>query len=492
VRRAALGAALGLALLVGVLVLRALGLESRQVEADPAPASRVDAERAARHLAGGLRFRTISSHDRSQMDAAEFLGLHRYLAETYPRVHAELPREIVNDWSLLYTWEGSEPGLEPLLLMAHLDVVPVEPGTEADWEQPAFAGRVAEGQVWGRGAIDDKGNLFAILEAVEALLAEGFQPRRTIHLAFGHDEEVGGDDGAVAIARLLEERGVRPLFVLDEGGAVVTDVVPGIDAALALVTIAEKGSVNFELRVEAEGGHSSVPPRHTSIGVLAAAIQRLEAHPMPGRIDPATRLMAEYLAPELGFPARLVLGNLWLFGTPLRGLAARDPVFDALFRTTTAVTVIDGGTKSNVLPARTRAVVNHRIHPGDSIESVREHVERTVDDERVRIEVGGQGVPRNPSPVSRVDTEGFALIQTTIAEIFPDAVVVPNLSLGGTDARHFYGLTDSVYRLSPFRLGREALVLTHGTNERLAVEVLGGAVAFFERLIRNSAGPEEI
>lgn len=487
-RRLLLGGALGLLVLAGVLVGRAVPLGSRQIEAPPAPPSCVDAERVARQLGGALRFRTISYHDRRRMDGAEFLGLHRYLAQIHPRVHAELRLETVNDWSLLYTWPGVQPELPPLLLLAHLDVVPVEPGTEAAWEEPPFAGRVADGQVWGRGAIDDKGNLVSILAAVEGLLRGGFRPRRTLLLGFGHDEEVGGDDGALAIARLLGERGIRPLFVLDEGGAVVTDGMPGLDRALALVTIAEKGSVNFELLVDADGGHSSVPPRHTAIGILAAAIQRLEANPMPGGIDPATRQSIEYVAPELSFPARLVLRNLWLFGAPLRALASRDPVFDALFRTTTAVTVIDGGTKSNVLPARARAVVNLRIHPGDSIDEVRAHVERTVADERVRIEVGGQGVPRNPSPLSRLDTEGFALLQRTLAEVFPDALVVPNLGLGGTDARHFHPLTDSVYRFSPYHLGREALELSHGTNERIPVEALGEAVHFFEQLIRNSTG----
>jgi carboxypeptidase PM20D1 len=480
---------LGLALLalLAVLVLRAAGFASKQVQVEPATPARVDARAVAGRLAGGLRFPTISYHDRSRMDAAPFLAFHRYLEESYPRVHGSLRRETVNAWSLLYTWPGSDPELAPVVLMAHSDVVPVEPGTEADWEHPPFAGQIADGQVWGRGAIDDKGNLFCLLEAVEGLLAQGYQPRRTVLLAFGHDEEVGGDDGAVAIANQLDAAGVRPFYVLDEGGAIVRDAIPGLERPLALVTIAEKGSVSLELRVDGDGGHSSVPPRHTAIGVLAAAIQRLEANPMPSGIDGTTRLMVDYLGPELGFGPRLVLANLWLFGPPLRSLASRDPVFDALVRTTTAVTIVEGGTKSNVLPIRARAVVNHRIHPRDDVDAVMEHVRRVVADDRVHIEVGRQGVPRNPSPIASLDSEAFAVLQRTIGEIFPDSIVVPNLGLGGTDARHFYPLTRSVYRLTPFRLGRDALRVIHGTNERVPVDALADGVRFFERMIRNSA-----
>jgi carboxypeptidase PM20D1 len=487
-RRALAVAGVGLLLLLALLLTRALGLESRQRVVEPAALDPVDALAVARRLAGGIRYRTISTVDRSRIDGAEFLGLHRYLRQVYPGVHAALPVETFNAWSLLYTWRGSDPELPALVLMAHSDVVPVDAGSEDAWTHPPFEGRIADGQVWGRGAIDDKGNLFCILEAVERLLARGFQPRRTLLLAFGHDEEVGGDEGALAISDALQARGVELFAVLDEGGAIVSGMVPGLERPLALVTIAEKGSVSFELSVEDTGGHSSVPPRHTAIGVLARAIHRLEENPMPAGVDPATRIMIDFLAPELGLPARMVLGNLWLFGLPLRALASRDPVFDALFRTTTAATIIDGGTKANVLPIRARAVVNHRIHPRDTIDDVLAHVERTIADGRVRIEMGGQGVPRNPSPVSRTDSEAFALLQQSIGEVFGDVVVLPNLGLGGTDARHFYPLTDAVYRLSPYRLGREALKLTHGTDERIAVDALPGAVQFFERLIRNTAG----
>ena len=384
---------------MALLALRAARFESRQVRVAAAPRVAVDVETVARRLAGGLRFPSVSHHDRSRMQAEPFLGLRAHLEASYPRLHRHLAREIVNAWSLLYTWPGSDPSLGPLLLMAHSDVVPVDEGSEAAWSHPPFAGRIAGGEVWGRGALDDKANLFCILEAVEGLLAEGFRPRRGVLLAFGHDEEVGGEDGALAIAELLGRRGVRPWMVLDEGGAIASGLLPGLDRPLALVTVAEKGSLNLELVVEGDGGHSSVPPRHTAVGVLAGAIHRLERSPMPSAIDGTTRATIEYLGPELDFWLRLPLANLWLFGAPLRALASWDPVFDALVRTTTAATVFEGGTKSNVLPTAARAVVNHRIHPRDSVDAVIAHVRARIDDERVppRSQASAEGARSEPA-----------------------------------------------------------------------------------------------
>jgi carboxypeptidase PM20D1 len=449
----------------------------------------VDGAAVAGRLAGSLPFATVSFYDRSRFDAEAFGGLHRYLEETYPRVHARLSREQVADLSLLYTWQGRDRSLRPALLMAHQDVVPVEAASSADWVHPPFAGTIAEGFVWGRGALDDKVDVVCILEAVEALLAEGFTPERTIYLSFGHDEEVGGHEGAAAVAELLRSRGAELAYVLDEGGGFASDALPSLPGPLAPIAIAEKGSVSIELVVEAEGGHSSIPPRHTAAGILASAIHRLEGNPMPASLGATTRLTLEYLAPELPFSGRVAVGNLWLFGAPLRILASRDPVLDALMRTTTAVTIVESGVKANVVPRQARAVVNHRILPGDSVEDVLTHVRDTIDDPRISLQVGEHGEPRNPSPVSRVDSEAFAVIRRTVAEVFPDVVLVPVLSVGGTDARHFYGLADSVYRLTPLLLSRETLQRAHGVNERVPVAALADAVRFYARLLRNSAGP---
>jgi carboxypeptidase PM20D1 len=482
-------AGLALALLALVVGVRAARFPSRQPEVAPLAASPVDADGAARRLAESLRFATISARDPAALDSAAFLGLRRHLEASYPRVHRALARETVGEWSLLYTWRGRDPSLHALLLAAHQDVVPVDAGSAGDWTHPPFAGAVADGFVWGRGAMDDKASLVCILEAIEGLLAEGFAPERTLHLAFGHDEEVGGERGAAEIARLLAARGERLAFVLDEGGTVVEPgYLPGFDRQTAAIGVAEKGSVSIALEAKAAGGHSSAPPRQTAVGIVAAAVAELERHALPARIDGTTALFLDHLGPELSFPLRAVFANRWLLD-PLLALAlARTPATDAMLRTTTAATRIEGGVRENVLPIRARAVLNFRIHPRDSVAAVVEHVRRVVDDERIELTVGLGSPPREPSPLSPVDSEAYGELARTAREIFPGAVAVPFLVLGGTDARHYVELTQRIYRFGPFAYARDALVRAHGTDERIAVANLVSGVRFYRRLVERSAG----
>ncbi|HEV2705024.1 MAG TPA: M20 family peptidase [Pyrinomonadaceae bacterium] len=473
------------ALLV-VMLARTLLFRSRQVSAGAVGVVSVDAAASAARLAQALRFQTVSHEDPARFDREAFLGLHRFFEETYPRVHANLTRETVNEFSLLYTWPGAEPALKPVVLMAHLDVVPIEEGTEERWSQPPFEGRVSEGFVWGRGALDDKAGVVGLLEAVETLISEGFRPRRTVYLAFGHDEEAGGGAGAARIAELLRGRGVEPEFVLDEGGVVTKGIVPGISAPVALVATAEKGFVSVELSVETEGGHSSRPPQQTAIGVLAAAVARLEATQMSARFEGPTRRMLEYVGPEMAFGQRLVMANLWLTRPLVVRQLLSSPTTAASVRTTTAVTIFQGGIKDNVLPSRARAVVNFRIAPGDTSDGVVEHVRRVVADARVRVEKVSATVSE-PSPESDANSASFALLQRTIREVYAEAVVAPYLSIGATDARYYAPLTRNVYRFLPVTATTEDLARLHGTNERIAVEDFARTVVFYRQLIRNSA-----
>jgi carboxypeptidase PM20D1 len=483
-------AGIALVAVVAIVLVRTSRFASLQPEVALLAQVFVEARSVAERLAAGLRFATISSQDASELDAEAFRGLHSYLQEAYPRVHRVLARERVNDWSLLYTWRGRDPSLPPVLLAAHIDVVPVDAGSAGDWTHPPFAGVVADGFVWGRGSMDDKASLFCMLEAVEGLLAERFAPERSVYLAFGHDEEVGGERGAAEIARLLGARGVNLAFVIDEGGIVVEPgTVPGLARRVAAIGIAEKGSVSIALHAVSEGGHSSIPPRHTAIGVVAAAVTALERNPLPARIDGTTALFFDYLGPELSFPLRAVAANRWLFGPLLKLALSQAPATDAILRTTTAATLIDGGVKENVLPVRARAVVNFRIHPSDSIDSVVAHVRRVVDDERIELQVGLRSEPREPSPVSPVDSEAFGEIARAAREIFPDAVAVPMLVLGGTDARHYVERTPRLYRFAPFAFDRDGQTRAHGTDERISVENLISGVRFYRRLLERSAGP---
>lgn len=480
-----------LVVVLAVVVVRAASLRSLQVQGEARPDEPVDVERVAQRLALALRLRTISHQDRSRLDSRPFLELARLLSVTYPRVHRRLSIERVNGLSLLYTWKGRNPNLEPVLLAAHTDVVPVDPTSASDWRHPPFGGVVERGVIWGRGAIDDKVSVVTILEAVEDLIAEGFQPERTIYLAFGHDEEVGGDQGALAIAELLASRGVRLAFALDEGGALASGMVPGIDPIVAVVGVAEKGGVSIGLEIDGDGGHSSTPPPRTAIGELARAVVRIEDNPMPSRIDGVTESFLDALAPELPFRARLVLANRWLFGGLLEWGFRQLPPLAAMTRTTTAVTIFDAGVKENVLPIRANAVANFRIHPRDRIEDVVEHVRRTVADERVRLQVGMRSQPREPSPVSPVGAAAFVALQRTIRTVFPEAIVAPYLVVGGTDARHYARLTENVYRFSPYVMGADAMKLAHGTNEHIRLGNLTRGVRFFRQLLRDAAGPAQ-
>ncbi len=480
----AVGAFFGV--LAAVLLRRTVALPSRQKDAAPGPASDLDAEAMSGRLSGAIRFPTVSKEDAQDADDQPFRDFRSYLERTYPRVRAALTRELVADRALLYTWPGSDPALDPILLLAHQDVVPVDPGTEETWAQPPFSGNVVDGYVWGRGSLDNKENLIGLLEAAEHLLEAGFKPRRTILLAFGHDEEIGGSEGAAVVARLLAERGAHPAFVFDEGGVMVEGMVPGVSGPVAVVGVGEKGYVSVELVVETDGGHSSTPPRENSIGILAGAVRRLESSPLPARFESPVRALFEALAPEATFGYRLVFANLWLFEPLVTRLLGRNPETAAMIRTTTAPTIFHAGVKDNVVPGRARAVVNFRILTGDTIQTVLDHVRRTLADDRIRV----SALPnqRQPSAVSPTDSEHFALLARTIREVFPGTVVAPYLVLGGTDSQHFQDLTEDIYRFMPFRLSRDDLKGIHGTNERVSVEALVKAVDFYVRLIRNAAG----
>lgn len=465
------------------LVGRALTFRSKQIEASPVSVT-VDLVGAAERLAGALRFRTISYQDSSEFDLAEFERFHAYLAATFPNVHRVLSRQLVNGASLLYTWMGSDTSLAPFVFMAHQDVVPVEPNTESAWTHPPFSGAIADGYIWGRGAMDDKSNLIAQLEAVEVMITRGYRPKRTVYFVFGHDEEVGGLRGAARIVELLAARNAKPAFVLDEGGAVSQGMIPGLADPVAVVGIAEKGYLTLELSVQTQSGHSSMPPSETAIGILARAVERLERHQMPRRLTPVTEAMFDYLGPELPFLSRLVMANRWLFRPLILRQFGATAFGNALLRTTTAPTIFRAGVKENVLPSSATAVVNFRILPGDSVRQVMEHVRNAIHDSRIQIAPGA--FQSESSPVSSVESEHFRLIAQTIRQVLPQAVVVPWLVVGGTDSRHFAKLTPSVYRVSLIRAGPGDMNRMHGTDERVGIENFAEMVRFYIRLLEQS------
>jgi carboxypeptidase PM20D1 len=456
---------------------------SRQLKVSPVAAVAIDEDGAVNRLALAIRIPTISYEETAKIQHEEFRKLLGHLQSNFPLVHQKLEPEHMGDHSLLYRWPGTDSKLKPCLLMAHMDVVPADP---AEWRHPPFGGAVADGYVWGRGTLDDKSNVLAILESVEWLLAKNFTPARDIYLAFGHDEEIGGTAGAALIAKSLQTRKVQLEYVLDEGLLIVTDLLRDIDAPIAAIAIAEKGYVTLQLTVGGESGHSSIPPKHTAIGEMSLAIKALEDHPFDATLNPTTRAMLTYLGPEMPYSRKILLGNLWLFAPAAKSILLGMPQTEAMMRTTTAATVMHGGIKENVLPSSATALVNFRIAQGDSVKTVIEHVRRTIANDRIQISISNN-YGTEPSPVSSIDTPAFQLLQRTISETNPGVVVAPSMMMGGTDSRHYNALTNNVYRFSPLKLSKDDLSRFHGANERISIQSYIEMIRFYIRLIQNSS-----
>lgn len=473
-----------LALAVGINTARK---GSRQLQVQPLAAVPVDAKAVAERLAQAVRLRTISSREDAQLNADQFKALHALLQTQFPKAHATLQREVVGDLSLLYTWKGSDPQAKPILLLAHQDVVPVAPGTEGDWKQPPFSGAVAEGFVWGRGAWDDKGNLMSQMEAVEMLVASGYQPKRTVYLAFGADEEIGGPKGAAQIAALLKSRGVSLDFVMDEGLLVLDGVVPGVRQPAALVGIAEKGYMSVVLRIAATPGHSSVPPLKgtSAIAMLSASLKRLDDEQLPAALQGVAFEMFDTLAPEMSGFSRVALSNLWLFGPLVQKQLEGAASTNAMLRTTTALTIVNAGNKDNVLPGRAEGTVNFRLLPGDTPDKVLQHMRSKVAAPEGQYELFAleHGKPAALYKVAPTASRQYATLNQTIREVFPDAVVAPGLMVAGTDSIHFGEISDHIFKFSPIRATNDDLKRFHGTNERLSIQNYQDAIRFYHRLI---------
>jgi carboxypeptidase PM20D1 len=488
IKRLLLALVLLLAVLVAAVAVGTSRHGSRQVQVAPAPPLAMDVNAVADKLAGAVRFQTISSLDDPALNEAEFRKLHAYLEQRFPLVHAKLQRELVGGLSLLYTWPGSDPSAKGVALMAHHVVTPIASGTQGRWQVPPFSGQLKDGFVWGRGTWDDKGNLIAQLEAVEMLLAAGFQPRQTVYIVSGADEEVGGLRGAAQIVKLLQQRKVRLDFAIDEGLVVTEGVIPGVAAPAALVGIAEKGYVTVGLKVATAPGHASMPPPPADSAILrmGEALRRLGEQQFRPALQGVARELFETLAPEMQGLQRVALSNLWLFRPLVEAQLAKGPSTNAMLRTTTAITVFNAGNKFNVIPGQAEAVLDFRILPGDSVASVLQHVRDTVGP---GIEVTVLAAPKEPTPVSSTQANSYRVLERTLRSVFPATLVAPALYVAGSDSQHFVPIADSIYRFSPVRAKPEDLPRLHGTDERIAVANLGELVRFYHQLLRNLNAP---
>ncbi|MEK6208903.1 MAG: M20 family peptidase [Pseudomonadota bacterium] len=474
------------AVLAAVLSFNAARFGSRQIDVPRNDEAAPAAEAAAQRLAQAVRFQTLSHQDPSKFPGSEFKGFHAFLSRSFPRMQSALRRERINGYSLVYEWAGTDASFKPILVMAHQDVVPIDPVSADKWLQPPFGGVISDGFIWGRGTLDDKGAVMALHEAAETLLAQGFRPKRTVYFAFGHDEEVGGREGSAKIAEWLSSQGIRLESVLDEGQVVTEGIVPGFDKPVALIGIAEKGYLSLEFVVEAEGGHSSMPPAHTAVGILSAAIARLEDNPFPATISDPVRQQFAFLGPEQGWLRRVLFSNLWLFAPLVKSQMERAPSTNAMLRMTIAPTMLEGSIKENVLPMRARGVVNFRLLPGMSSDEAIRRVEAIVGDPRVKIVATGTS-RSEPSPISSTESDSFRKLHRAVKATFQDAIVAPSLVLGATDTRHFIAISDNLFRFLPARLGREDLKRYHGVNERIGVDNYGEFVRFYMRYLREAA-----
>ena len=472
-----------------ILLARTAVFPIDTAEVEPIELTQVDGESVAQRLGLAIQLKTFSSPNLEEIDPIPFRGMHNLMHTLYPMIDEKLDKEIFNEFSLLYTWKGSNPSLEPVCFLAHLDVVPADEAEDSGWKYPPFSGMVAEGYVWGRGAIDCKGVLIGQLEAVDNLLREGYQPLRTIYLAFGFDEENSGRNGAAQMAKALQQRGVKLSFLIDEGGAITTDQIKAVSQPVAAVGVSEKGFVTLRLHAKTASGHAAMPPKRTAIGALALALATLEANPFPQNLG-VVQFMLSHLGKALPFMQRMALANTWLFGGLVRKQMASQPTMNALTRTTLAPTVINGGHTSNVLPAEADALINLRIMEGETREEVFQRVNNMVADDVISVlpsdaETLQESRSWNPSPVSEVDSPQFALLANLIMAAYPSTLVMPILVAGGTDARYYAPFCRNAYRFSPFVLSTEETANVHGVNERLSIANCAKAVGFYMELMRH-------
>ena len=485
---------IALALLAGILSWNYLTFSSRQEKPEAIAALNLVADPILARLSESIPISTVSTPMSRIANDSELFRFRDYIQTSFPNLHTPpFVRRTGKDFgdqrnpSMLFEWPGQEPELGAILLMAHFDVVPVEASSLSKWTHPPFSGHMDEQFIWGRGTLDCKHGVMAILEALSLLSAEGFKPKRSIYVALGHDEEIGGADGNLKIAEWFRSHRIRLHTIIDEGGCVFTEF-PGLGSPAALVGVAEKGFLTVEMTANVNAdkvGHSSMPPRETAVSILSSAIHRVQSAPFPARIDGGLRDTLNFLGPEMPFDKKLAMSNMWLFGPLVKRTLSAKPSGDALLRTTIASTMIEGGVSETVLPVQATAKLNLRLLPGDSIKSALAHLSRSINDPRVSLK--SMEKPREASPVSDIDSEAFKILQTTIHQVLPDVVVAPFVLVGSTDTVHYANLCENIFRFIPTRLSERDTQRFHGIDERIAKDNYLEIISFFHQYIKNAS-----
>ncbi|MBQ7549064.1 MAG: M20/M25/M40 family metallo-hydrolase [Clostridia bacterium] len=475
-----------LAVFILVTLIRAAFYKPKKIKHYEIDKIRIDENKVAEHLSQAIRFKTISMAGDVGVDWNEFEKFHAFLDETYPLIAKNTVKEKISHASLMYRWKGSNPDLEPIALIAHQDVVPVAEGTEKDWTHDAFGGEIADGMVWGRGALDMKNHLICVMEAAESLMEQGFQPERDVYLCFGHNEEIVSTEhsGAQNIVKTFKSRGIRLDSVLDEGSALIRLDVPGlIHTYIAAIGMAEKGFVNMKITAHDKGGHTSAAPVHSGMAKLAHMVQDLESHQFKARWLPFLDELFDGVGRRATYLGRIVTCNIPILKPVIK--FAMKSIYEAatMVRTVTSVSMCEGSPAPNVLPQRPSITVNFRMLPGDTSDDVEKHVRKHIRYKDVEIE---KYDVKEASEFSKTGSRAFEAIREIESSLHPDDVaVVPYMVMGGTDAYYYQDISDNVLRYAPFNVPISLFKLTHGTNERCPIDTLGESVTFFREYIKK-------
>ena len=468
--------------------VHAAAFRPKKEELSPLPAEAVDVERYRKHLSKAIQIKTISNRDSTRVDWNEFQKLQDFIDETYPNIKSKLEKTVVPPSNLVFYWKGTHSDLDPIALLGHQDVVPVTAGTENDWVHPPFDGFDDGEFIWGRGALDMKNHLIAVLEATEALLEDGFTPERDVYLLFGDNEEVVANDknGARDIMNYLREKGIHLDCVLDEGGAMLPVNVPHVinNKYLAGIGIGEKGYADIEIAVCAKGGHSSQPPKHSAIGILADVVKDLENHQFKASFSETMKQLMESVSRNTTYPMRLLTCNIKALQPALLQIFKLIPPAACMVRTTTGVTMTQGSPAANVLPQRASITVNFRAMPGVTTEDLVAHIRRVVRNKDIEINVLNS---KEASKTSPTDSRVYKIIADLCRRMEPNAIVAPFLVMGGTDACNYEPICENIYRYAPFKADTALLLCTHGTNERIPVSCMKDGLRFFKNFIREAS-----
>ncbi len=463
---------------IAIILFRTFTFKSKQIKGEQKPLLVLN-DSCINHLQQAVKFKTISFDDHSKIDTNAFISFRNFLIATYPNVFKTMNPEIINGFSLILKWKGKSKDKKPIILLAHQDVVPIEEATLNKWSVKPFSGDIKNGFIYGRGTIDDKGSLIAILESAEILIKENFIPETDVYFIFGHDEEASGLQGAQVIAKLFKKRNINPAFVLDEGGIITKTKIPGLQKPTAVVGISEKGYVTLDLKINVPGGHSSMPEETTALDEMAKAIVKLKENPFKPEMGYVLNAFLDHIGPEMPFLSKMAMANREIFKPLIYSTYAKSAAGSAVIRTTTATTIFKSGIKTNVIPGQADASVNFRTQPGTSQIDVINHVRKVIDNTNIQITERSGSSETNQ--VAKVDDASFKYMQQTLNNFYPELVVAPYLVLGATDGRYFGNITSQVFRFIPFT-DPEGF---HGVNERIQITDFKRGISFYYQFLKE-------